>query len=124
MSFYNNLSRITSRKTIFYDNFVSFWTRHSKHIASTWTCHSKHSCHIGPFPCHIGHFLSFWTISQKTMFSTSESIVFTNIHHQEYGIVMNLAVKPVGMMEGLCMVGVVLDPYNPSYVSKENGFLC
>ena len=42
--------QITSRKIIFYGNFVSFWTRHS-----------KHSCHIGPFSCHIGHFLSYWT---------------------------------------------------------------
>ena len=47
----------TSKKTVFYDNFVSFWTRHS-----------KHSCHNGPFSYHIGHFLSFWTVSQKTMF--------------------------------------------------------
>ena len=31
----------------------------------------EHPCHIGPFSCHIGHFLSFWTMSQKTMFSTS-----------------------------------------------------
>ena len=50
----------TSRETIFYDNFMSTWMRHS-----------KHSCHIGPFSCHIGHFLSFWTVFQKTMFSTS-----------------------------------------------------
>ena len=53
-------TRYTSKKVIFYDNFVSFWMRHS-----------KHSCHIGPFSYHIGHFLSFWTVSQKTMFSTS-----------------------------------------------------
>ena len=52
----------TSRKAIFYDNFLSFWTRHS-----------EHSCHIGPFSYHIRHFLSFWTMSQKTMFSTSAS---------------------------------------------------
>ena len=38
-----------SRKTVFYDNFVSFWMRHSKHIVSTWTHHFKHSCHIGHF---------------------------------------------------------------------------
>ena len=42
-------------------------------FASTWTCHSEHSCLIGPFSCHIGHFLSFRTVSQKIMFSTSES---------------------------------------------------
>ena len=53
----------TSRKTIFYENFVSIWTRHS-----------KHSCHIEPFSCYIGHFLSFWTLSQKTMFSTTDII--------------------------------------------------
>ena len=57
------LSTNTNRKSIFYDNFVS-----------TWTHHSKHSCHIGPFSFHIGHFLSFWTVSQKAMFSTSEKI--------------------------------------------------
>ena len=51
---------ITSRKIIFYDNFVSFWMRHS-----------EHSCHIGSFSCHIGHTLSFWIMSQKTIFSTS-----------------------------------------------------
>ena len=53
----------TSRKTVFYNNFVS-----------TWTHDFKHSCHIGPFSYYIGHFLSFWTMSQKTMFSTSEPI--------------------------------------------------
>ena len=63
-------SAYTSRKTVFYDNFVSFWTCHSKHIASIWTSHSEHSCHIGPFSCYIGHFLSFWIGSPKTMFST------------------------------------------------------
>ena len=47
---------------------------HSKHFASTWTHHSEHSCHIGPFSYHIGHFLSFWIVSQKTMFSTSDII--------------------------------------------------
>ena len=41
-------------------------------FALTWTHHSEHSCYIGPFSCHIGHFLSFWTVLQKTMFSTSE----------------------------------------------------
>ena len=40
---------------------------------SIWMHHSKHSCHIGPFSYHIRHFLSFWTVSQKTMFSTSVS---------------------------------------------------
>ena len=34
---------------------------------------SEHSCHIGPFSYHIGHFLSFWIVSQKTMFPTSDS---------------------------------------------------
>ena len=58
------LNPITSKKTDFYDNFVSFWTRHSKHIVSTWTHHSEHSC-------HIEHFLSFWTVLQRTIFSTS-----------------------------------------------------
>ena len=53
--------KYTSRKTVFYDNFVSFWM-----------CHSKHSCHIEPFSYHIGHFLPFWTVTQKTMFSTSD----------------------------------------------------
>ena len=36
--------------------------------------HSEHSCHIGTFFCHIGQFLSFWIVSQKTMFSTSKPI--------------------------------------------------
>ena len=54
----------TSRKTVFYDNFVSFGTSHF-----------KHSCHIGPFSCHIGHFLSFWIVSQKTMFSTKLKMI-------------------------------------------------
>ena len=44
----------TSRKTIFYDNFVLFWMHHPKHS------------------CHFGHFLSFWIASQKIMFSTSD----------------------------------------------------
>ena len=46
----------TSRKTIFYDNFVSFWTRHSKHSCQLGrVIPSIHvtldiSCHFGQ--CH------------------------------------------------------------------------
>ena len=39
-------------------------------FVSIWTRHSEHSCHIEPFSYHIGHFLLFWTVSQKTIFST------------------------------------------------------
>ena len=60
----------TGRKIVFCANFASTWMHHSKHL-----CHSKHSCHIKPFSCHIGHFLSFWTMSQKTMLSTSAPLV-------------------------------------------------
>ena len=31
-SFESSLANFTSRKNGFYDNFVSFWTRHSKHL--------------------------------------------------------------------------------------------
>ena len=58
--FVDFVAAFTNKKTIFYDNFVSTWTRHF-----------EHSCIIGPFSCHIGHFLSFWRVLQKIMFSTS-----------------------------------------------------